>query len=161
MGGVYRSVWRTSLRKFLNFWVSDLIHCIWGDTDWRIHFSGVSLLREDNYFLLNIVILLIFTFERDYHWGTEKLSLRGQKEGLGGLCSPPPVIQLKKARHVKSGCGTCRQICNIINNGLQLLMLKTLKLEIWSQKILWNFGNLLFADLLVNRKQGLVGFEYL
>ena len=57
-----------------------------GETDESISAEG-ALLREDQYFVLNRVIFLIFTLKRDLHWGGEKLSLGGgvQKERLGSF----------------------------------------------------------------------------
>ena len=79
--------------NFLNFSVSDLISCILGDTYRRAHFSGVSLLRKDHYFLLSMVILLIFTLKRDYHWGGMAKSCHwGAEEEPGGAFALPSYI---------------------------------------------------------------------
>ena len=49
--------------------------------------AGRGFVREYHYFLLNVVILLIFTLERDLHWKGTK-ALTGGAKGAAGRNFP-------------------------------------------------------------------------
>ena len=77
--------------------LSNLISCIFGDTHsyGRMYFSGVRFVDRRS-LLSSKRILLMFTLEKDRHWGGEKVSLGGPCADLVLLRMGERVERLKK-----------------------------------------------------------------